>query len=88
LFQNLFKNVLRQDTHKGDRDVGYLPSYMTSDEGLLKQIAMIEEGVGSPVAARGGGHEQFKDPNKPGRETIAGKPSDDLAKQAGLKDKK
>lgn len=39
------------------------------------------------MATRGGGHKQFKHPNKPGRETIAGKPSDDLAKQAGLKDK-
>ena len=40
-----------------------------------------------------GSHRQFKHPRKPGRVTIAGKPSDDLApgtfnsilKQAGLK---
>ncbi|HKR66810.1 MAG TPA: type II toxin-antitoxin system HicA family toxin [Thermoanaerobaculia bacterium] len=40
-----------------------------------------------------GSHRQFKHPTKPGRVTIAGKPSDDLApgtynsilKQAGLK---
>ncbi|AVP96812.1 addiction module toxin, HicA family [Ahniella affigens] len=44
------------------------------------------------VATRGS-HRQFKHPSKPGRVTIAGKPSDDLAtgtllsilKQAGLK---
>ena len=41
-----------------------------------------------------GSHRQFKHPRKPGRVTVAGKPSDDLApgtlnsilKQAGLKD--
>jgi predicted RNA binding protein YcfA (HicA-like mRNA interferase family) len=46
------------------------------------------------VATRGS-HRQFKHPAKPGRVTIAGKPSDDLApgtlnsilKQAGLKAK-
>jgi predicted RNA binding protein YcfA (HicA-like mRNA interferase family) len=40
-----------------------------------------------------GSHKQFKHPTKPGRVTVAGKPSDDLAqgtlnsvlKQAGLK---
>jgi predicted RNA binding protein YcfA (HicA-like mRNA interferase family) len=40
-----------------------------------------------------GGHRQFKHPTKPGRVTVSGKPSDDLApgtensilKQAGLK---
>ena len=45
------------------------------------------------VATRGS-HRQFKHPTKPGRVTVAGKPSDDLApgtlnsilKQAGLKD--
>jgi predicted RNA binding protein YcfA (HicA-like mRNA interferase family) len=44
------------------------------------------------VATRGS-HRQFKHPTKPGRVTLAGKPSDDLArgtlasvlKQAGLK---
>jgi predicted RNA binding protein YcfA (HicA-like mRNA interferase family) len=44
------------------------------------------------VAARGS-HRQFKHPSKPGRVTVAGKPSDDLApgtlnsilKQSGLK---
>ena len=45
------------------------------------------------IATRGS-HRQFKHPTKPGRVTVAGKPSDDLApgtlnsilKQAGLKD--
>jgi predicted RNA binding protein YcfA (HicA-like mRNA interferase family) len=45
------------------------------------------------VATRGS-HEQYKHDNKPGRVTVAGKPSDDLApgtlnsilKQAGLKE--
>ncbi|MEO8332116.1 MAG: type II toxin-antitoxin system HicA family toxin [Gallionella sp.] len=45
------------------------------------------------VASRGS-HRQFKHPEKPGRVTVAGKPSDDLApgtlnsifKQAGLKE--
>jgi predicted RNA binding protein YcfA (HicA-like mRNA interferase family) len=45
------------------------------------------------VATRGS-HRQFKHPAKPGRVTVAGKPSDDLApgtlnsilKQAGLKE--
>jgi predicted RNA binding protein YcfA (HicA-like mRNA interferase family) len=44
------------------------------------------------VATRGS-HRQFKHPSKPGRVTVAGKPSDDMApgtlnsvlKQAGLK---
>lgn len=46
----------------------------------------------SLVATRGS-HRQFKHPSKPGRVTVAGKPSDDLApgtlnsilKQSGLK---
>ncbi len=47
------------------------------------------------VATRGS-HRQYKHPTKPGRVTIAGKPSDDMApgtlnsvlKQAGLKEQK
>jgi predicted RNA binding protein YcfA (HicA-like mRNA interferase family) len=47
------------------------------------------------VVATKGSHRQFKHPAKPGRVTIAGKSSDDLApgtlnsilKQAGLKEK-
>jgi len=45
------------------------------------------------LAATRGSHRQFKHPSKPGRVTVAGKPSDDLApgtlnsilKQSGLK---
>lgn len=47
------------------------------------------------LVATKGSHRQFKHPSKPGRVTVAGKPSDDLApgtmnsimKQAGLKDR-
>lgn len=53
---------------------------------LLKEDGWVE-------IARRGSHRQFKHPGKPGRVTVAGKPSDDLApgtlksilKQAGLK---
>jgi len=56
-------------------------------------IKMIQADGWHQVATRGS-HRQFKHPDKPGRVTIAGKPSDDLApgtlnsifKQAGLKD--
>ena len=45
------------------------------------------------LAATRGSHRQFKNPRKPGRVTVAGKPSEDLApgtlnsilKQSGLK---
>ena len=54
-------------------------------------IRLIERDGWYLVATRGS-HRQFKHPGKPGRVTIAGKPSDDLApgtlnsilKQAGL----
>ena len=57
-------------------------------------IRMIEDDGWSQVGARVS-HRQFKHAVKPGRVTIAGKPSDDLApgtfasilKQAGLKDR-
>jgi predicted RNA binding protein YcfA (HicA-like mRNA interferase family) len=56
---------------------------------------MIEDDGWFQVATRGS-HRQYKHPTKPGRVTIAGKISDDLApgtfasilKQAGLKDRK
>jgi predicted RNA binding protein YcfA (HicA-like mRNA interferase family) len=56
-------------------------------------IKMIEADGWYQVATRGS-HRQFKHDEKPGRVTISGKPSDDLApgtlnsilKQAGLKD--
>jgi predicted RNA binding protein YcfA (HicA-like mRNA interferase family) len=57
-------------------------------------IKLIGDDGWIQVATRGG-HRQFKHPVKPGRVTIAGKPSADLApgtlnsilKQAGLKEK-
>lgn len=56
-------------------------------------IRMIERDGWSLVATRGS-HRQYKHVEKPGRVTVAGKPSDDLApgtvnsilKQAGLKE--
>jgi predicted RNA binding protein YcfA (HicA-like mRNA interferase family) len=56
-------------------------------------IRFIEDDGWVQVAMRGS-HRQFKHPSKPGRVTVAGKPSDDLApgtfnsilKQAGLKE--
>jgi len=58
-------------------------------------IRLIESDGWELVATRGS-HRQFKHPNKPGRVTVAGKPSDDLApgtwnsilKQAGLKEQR
>lgn len=55
-------------------------------------IRLIEDDGWRVVETRGS-HRQFRHPHKPGRVTIAGKPSDDLApgtfnsilKQAGLK---
>lgn len=56
-------------------------------------MAMLHKEGWQLVATRGS-HRQFKHPNKPGRVTVAGKPSDDLApgtqnsilKQAELKE--
>jgi predicted RNA binding protein YcfA (HicA-like mRNA interferase family) len=53
-------------------------------------------GFGWFLVATRGSHRQYKHPSKPGRVTIAGQPSDDLApgtlnsilKQAGLKEKR
>jgi predicted RNA binding protein YcfA (HicA-like mRNA interferase family) len=55
-------------------------------------LQMLQEDGWSLVTTRGS-HRQFKHPAKPGRVTVAGKPSDDLApgtlnsilKQSGLK---
>jgi predicted RNA binding protein YcfA (HicA-like mRNA interferase family) len=65
------------------------------DMKVREAIWMIEEDGWFLVATRGS-HRQFKHPYKPGRVTITGKPSDDLAqgtlnsilKQAGSKEKK
>ena len=60
---------------------------------VREAVRLIEEQGWFLVATRGS-HRQFKHLTKPGRVTIAGKPSDDLApgtwnsifKQAGLKE--
>jgi predicted RNA binding protein YcfA (HicA-like mRNA interferase family) len=60
---------------------------------VREAIRVIEDDGWSMVATRGS-HRQFKHPAKPGRVTVAGKLSDDLApgtrnsifKQAGLKE--
>jgi predicted RNA binding protein YcfA (HicA-like mRNA interferase family) len=62
---------------------------------VREAIRLIEEDGWYLVTTRGS-HRQFKHPSKPGRVTIAGKPSDDLApgtknsilKQAGLKEQR
>ena len=60
----------------------------------VREIIDILEADGRLHKSSRGGHRQFKHPRKPGRVTVAGKPSDDLApgtlnsilEQAGLKD--
>jgi predicted RNA binding protein YcfA (HicA-like mRNA interferase family) len=62
---------------------------------VREAIQIIEDDGWYRVATRGS-HRQFKHPVKPGRVTVAGKPSDDLApgtrnsimKQAGLKEQR
>jgi predicted RNA binding protein YcfA (HicA-like mRNA interferase family) len=59
----------------------------------VSEVLRRLQGDGWYVVATRGSHRQFKHPSKPGRVTVAGKPSDDLApgtlnsiwKQAGLK---
>jgi predicted RNA binding protein YcfA (HicA-like mRNA interferase family) len=58
-------------------------------------IRLLEDDGWALVATRGS-HRQYKHPVKPGRVTVAGKPSDDLApgtlnsilKQSGLKERR
>lgn len=60
----------------------------------VSEILAILHKDGWFLAATRGSHRQFKHPAKPGRVTVAGKPSDDVApgtlnsilKQAGLKE--
>jgi predicted RNA binding protein YcfA (HicA-like mRNA interferase family) len=62
---------------------------------VREAIKLIEDDGWLLVATRGS-HRQYKHPIKPGRVTVAGKPSDDLApgtqasilKQAGLREKR
>jgi predicted RNA binding protein YcfA (HicA-like mRNA interferase family) len=62
----------------------------------VKDIIRLLEGEGWFLIAIRGSHRQYKHPVRPGRVTVAGKPSDDLApgtlnsilKQSGLKDQR
>jgi predicted RNA binding protein YcfA (HicA-like mRNA interferase family) len=62
---------------------------------VREAIRLIEDDGWFLVATRGS-HRQYKHPTKPGRVTVAGKPSDDLApgtrtsilKQAALKEQR
>ncbi len=59
----------------------------------VSEVLRLIQDDGWFLVATRGSHRQFKHPSKPGRVTVAGKPSDDLApgtlnsilKQAGLK---
>ena len=59
----------------------------------VAEVLRLLQGDGWNLIATRGSHRQFKHPSKPGRVTVPGKPSDDLApgtlnsvlKQAGLK---
>jgi predicted RNA binding protein YcfA (HicA-like mRNA interferase family) len=59
----------------------------------VSEVLRLLSDDGWYLVATKGSHRQFKHPAKPGRVTVAGKPSDDLAagtlssilKQAGLK---
>jgi predicted RNA binding protein YcfA (HicA-like mRNA interferase family) len=57
-------------------------------------VLRLLEDVGWRLVVTKGSHRQYKHPTRPGRVTVAGKPSDDLApgtlnsilKQAGIKE--
>jgi predicted RNA binding protein YcfA (HicA-like mRNA interferase family) len=59
----------------------------------VSEVLRLLQNDGWSLVATRGSHRQFKHANKPGRVTVPGKPSDDLApgtlnsifKQAGLK---
>jgi predicted RNA binding protein YcfA (HicA-like mRNA interferase family) len=60
----------------------------------VREVLRLIEADGWTLVATRGSHRQYKHKAKPGRVTVAGKPSDDLApgtlnsilKQAGLKE--
>jgi predicted RNA binding protein YcfA (HicA-like mRNA interferase family) len=62
----------------------------------VKEVIRLLEGEGWFLVATRGSHQQYKHPVRPGRVTVAGKPSDDLApgtlnsilKQSGLKEQR
>jgi predicted RNA binding protein YcfA (HicA-like mRNA interferase family) len=45
----------------------------------ISEILKLLKEDGWYLAARKGSHKQFKHPHKPGRVTVPGKPSDDVA---------
>jgi predicted RNA binding protein YcfA (HicA-like mRNA interferase family) len=45
----------------------------------ISEILMLLKDDGWYLAATKGSHRQFKHPHKPGRVTVPGKPSDDVA---------
>jgi predicted RNA binding protein YcfA (HicA-like mRNA interferase family) len=62
----------------------------------VKDVIRLLEGEGWFLVATRGSHRQYKHPVRPGRVTVAGKPSHDLApgtlnsilKQSGLKEQR
>jgi predicted RNA binding protein YcfA (HicA-like mRNA interferase family) len=62
----------------------------------VREVIRLIETDGWYLVATRGSHRQYKHPQKQGRVTVAGKPSDDMApgtlnsvlKQAGLKEKR
>jgi len=60
---------------------------------VREAIRIIQQDGWYEMPSKGTSHRQFRHPSKPGRVTVAGKPSDDLApktfdsilRQAGLK---
>jgi predicted RNA binding protein YcfA (HicA-like mRNA interferase family) len=62
----------------------------------VREVIELLETSGWTLVAIRGSHRQYKHPDRPGRVTVAGKPSDDLApgtlnsilKQAGMKEKR
>jgi predicted RNA binding protein YcfA (HicA-like mRNA interferase family) len=62
----------------------------------VREVIELLKTSGWALVAIRGSHRQYKHPDRPGRVTVAGKPSDDLAagtlnsilKQAGMKEKR
>ena len=62
----------------------------------VREVIRLLEASGWAMVATRGSHRQYKHPERPGRVTVAGKPSDDLApgtlnsiiKQSGMKEKR
>ncbi|MBV9980697.1 type II toxin-antitoxin system HicA family toxin [Bradyrhizobium sp.] len=62
----------------------------------VREVIRLPEDEGSFLVETRGSHRQFRHPEHPGRVTVAGKPSDDVApgtlnsilKQSGLKERR